>query len=419
MSLSVEPGSRSEARAGEQALTGLRVVELGGFAAGPAVGKHLADHGAEVIRVESRHRLDGFRTNYPPFKDGRPGVERAGLFALTNDNKLSVTLNLKVNLGLQVARRLIAGADVLIENFTPGVMARLGLGDEELRAENPGLVMLSTCNHGQTGPHAGQGGFGTHLTALGGFIHLTGWPDRDPALLFGPYIDYIAVGYGACAVLAALDRRRRTGLGCYVDLSQYETGLQFVAPALLVYFATGRVAERCGNRHPACAPHGVYPCRGQERWVAISVHDDAEWERFRAALGDPPWARRPGFGTAEGRKASDVELDGNVAAWTRALDREQIVRRLRRASVHAAPVNDMGDLFSDPQLESRQLWRPLEHVELGRHHAEGPPYLLSETPARVHSPAPLLGEHNHRVFSDLLGLTEDEYAHCEADGAFE
>ncbi len=401
-----------------QALSEVRVVELGGFAAGPCVGKHLADHGAEVIRIESRVALDGFRTNYPPFKDNLPGIERSALFAFTNDNKLGVTLNLKTEPGVRLARRLIASADVVIENFTPGVMERLGLGYDVLASADESLVMLSTCNQGATGPRARQPGFGTQLTALSGFIEVTGWPDRDPSLLFGPYIDYIAAAYGACAVLAALDRRRRTGAGCHIDLSQYESGLLFVAPALLGYFADGRIAGRSGNRHPTAAPHGIYPCRGEQRWVAISVHDDDEWRRLRTALGDPPWAATPDLDSQAGRKANEEDLDGHLAAWTASRSRDAVVDALRGQVVHAAPVNDMADLFSDPQLAAHDFWRPLDHAEVGDHHAEGPPYRLSATPAVIESPAPLLGEHTHQVFAGLLGMTEEELAQLDAEGAF-
>ncbi|MGH7760903.1 MAG: CoA transferase, partial [Candidatus Dormibacteraceae bacterium] len=223
------------------ALGDIRVVELGGFAAGPMIGKHLADFGAEVIRIESGMHPDGFRGNYPPYLGNRPGPETSGMFAMTNNDKLGITLNLKSAAGLDLARRLIDRADLVIENFTPGAMARLGLGYEMLAESNPRLVMISTCNQGQSGPRAHRPGFGTHLSAQGGFVNLTGWPDREPSLLWGPYIDYIAVGYGLIAALAALELRDRTGTGTYVDISQLETGIQFLAPALLEYFATGQV----------------------------------------------------------------------------------------------------------------------------------------------------------------------------------
>jgi benzylsuccinate CoA-transferase BbsF subunit len=399
------------------ALGGLRVVEFGGFAAGPAVGKHLADHGAEVVHVESRHRLDGFRGSYPPYKENIAGVERAGMFAFTNNDKMSVTLNLKSPEGLAVARRLAGRADVIIENFTPGTLARLGLGYDELSSGHHGLVMLSTCNQGQTGPHAGHAGFGTHLTSLSGFTNLTGWSDRAPSLLFGPYIDYVAVAFGTVLVMAALDQRRDTGRGCHIDLSQYETGLQFMAPALIDHHTSGRMAGRDGNRHPSAAPHGVFPCQGEQRWCTVSVHDDAEWVRLRELL--PDWASAPELDSVAGRKSREAELEVLLAEWTREQDRDQVVGRLRAAGVHAAPVNDIADLHADPDLAAMGVWRPVEHPVIGRYMAEGPPYRLSETPAELVAAAPLLGEHNEHVLLELLGFSRDEYESLEAAGALE
>lgn len=400
-------------------LTGLRVIELGGWAAGPVVGKHLANQGAEVIRIESRKRLDGFRTNYPPFKDNLPGPERAAIFNYFNDGKRSVTLNLKHARAVELARRLIAQADVVVENFTPGTMARLGLGYDAMAKENPRLVMLSTCNQGQHGPHAHHAGFGTHLTALSGFTQLLGYPDRSPALLYGPYIDFIAVGYGTIAVLAALRRRNRTGRGCYIDLSQYETGLQVMAPALLDLFANGRVLVRAGNRHLTAAPHAVFACRGTEQWVALSVEDDAEWARFVTAIGCPPWSQDPSFATAEGRKANEDRLEALVAAWTAEHERDEVVARLHQLAVRIYPVNSMANLFSDPQLAHRGTWRPVDHPVLGRVHVAAPPFRLSRSAWAEARPAPLLGGDNGSVLGEILGLGDEEIAELEAAGALE
>jgi crotonobetainyl-CoA:carnitine CoA-transferase CaiB-like acyl-CoA transferase len=405
--------------AARTALSGLRVVEFGGFAAGPVVGKYLTSHGAEVIKVESSKRLDGFRTNYPPFKDNQPGPERAGIFNFFNDGKRGIVLNLKHPRGAELARRLVGISDVLVENFTPGTMARLGLGYEVLSVENPRLVMLSTCNQGQFGPHAHHAGFGTHLTSLSGFTHLLGYPDETPPLLYGPYIDFIAVGYGTIAVLAALRRRNRTGRGSHIDLSQYETGLQFMAPALLEYFANGRVPTRAGNRHPTWAPHGVFPCRGQEQWVALSVADDAEWQRFVAALGSPAWTHDEALATAAGRKAEEDRLEAQVADWTRSLERDEVVARLRANDLHVYPVNSVADLFADPQLEARDTWRPVEHPVLGRVHVEAPPFRLTHTPAEIERPAPLLGGDNAYVLGELLGCSDEEIDELGREGVLE
>lgn len=403
----------------DQALSGIRVIEFGAYAAGPTIGKHLADHGAQVIHVESRLRPDGFRTHYPPYKDHRPGLERSGLFALGNNNKLDITLNLKHPRGVEVARALVARSDAVVENFTPGTLGRLGLGWQELSRVNPRLVMLSTCNQGQTGPHAQHPGFGSHLSSLAGFTQLIGYSDSEPMLLYGPYIDYIAVGFGVLALVAALDYRRRSGRGQYIDLSQLESGLQFQARVVLDYAANGRVARRHGNHHPYAAPHDAFPCQGEDAWVAISVHDDRQWEAVVRALGSPAWARDPRFATVLGRKQHEAELAEHLAAWTRQRTPREAEAVLQAAGVHAAAVNAMPDLFTDPQIQHRGVWQYLDHPEIGHHAYESSPWILSETPGRIHSPAPLLGQHNHSVYTGVLGLSETEYRELEAEGVFE
>ncbi len=397
----------------EGALSGLHVVEFGGYGAGPAVGKSLAEHGAEVIRVESMLRLDGFRTNYPPYTGNVPGIERAAMFAITNDNKLSVSLNLKTEKGRDLAIRLIERAEVVVENFTPGAMDRLGLGHDAMLLCNPKLVTLSTCNQGRTGPQANRAGFGSHLTSLSGFTELTGWPDRQPALLWGPYIDYIAVAYGVVAVLAGLERVRRGGVGCHIDLSQYETGVQWMAPALLRYFADGEVMDRQGNRDSNAVPHGVFPCTGYQRWCAISVHDDAEWVRFAAEVGEP-WVKEPEFADVQGRRANENRLEELIAEWTSHQEREALVGRIRAAGVHAAPVNDMGDLYADAQLTYRNAFQRVDHPVMGFHAVPGPPYILSNTPGKVTHGAPMVGQHNEPVLCGILGLSHAELEELKA-----
>lgn len=398
-----------------QALEGIRVVELGGYAAGPVVGKYLGNFGADVIRIESHKRLDGFRSQYPPFKDNQPGLERAGIFNYFNDGKRSITLNLKHERGLDLARQLIAKSDVVVENFTPGTLQRLGLGYAQLSELNACLVMLSTCNQGQTGPRATQSGFGSQLTSLSGFTRLLGEPDRSPVLLYGPYIDYIAVGFGTIGVLAALVQRKRTGRGVHIDLSQYEAGVQFLAPAMLDYFVNRRIAGRQGNRHPSAVPHGVFACRGEDSWCAFSVWSDAEWRAFAGVVGD--WADDERFATVLGRKAHEAEIEARVSDWTRSLSREEVVQKLRGAGLRAAPVNSMADLFADPQLAG--TWRPVDHPVLGRTHVLPPPYELAGTPARVTTPAPLLGEHTDEVLRDVLGLERGEIEALQTDGALD
>jgi len=394
------------------ALEHVRVVEFGGYAAGPAIGKYMANFGARVVHVESRERPDGFRLQYPPYKDGVVGLNRSGCFAFFNDSKHGVTVELKTSEGLQTAQRLLEWADVVIENMRPGVMARLGLGWDVLRKRKPSLVMLSTTNMGQTGPQAAHPGFGSQLSSLAGFTELIGEPEGPPGLLYGPYIDFIAAAYGTCAVLAALDHARRTGEGVFIDLSQYEAGLQFMAAPLLEYSATGAVARRNGNRDPVAVPHGCYPCRG-DGWCVISCWDDEEWERLVQATGGA-FAAAARFRDAEGRRAHESELNAALASWTRDRVAADVMGLLQGHGVHAAAVSTVQDLFADPQLLARAVWQEQEHPEIGRHRYRMVAYQLAETPGRVRRAAPCLGQDNDEVFSRWLGVVMTVQQHDDS-----
>jgi crotonobetainyl-CoA:carnitine CoA-transferase CaiB-like acyl-CoA transferase len=272
---------------------------------------------------------------------------------------------------------------------------------------------------GQTGPKASQRGFGSQLTSQSGFTHLAGYPgEREPMLLYGPYIDFIAVGFGLAAVMAALDHRRRTGCGQYIDLSQYETGLQFIAPALLDYEVNGRIMGQNGNRNPNAAPHGVYPCQGDDRWCTVAVYDEGEWQALCRTIGHTEWIDDPRFATLAARQANEDELDRLVGDWTRLHAPEVVMQRLQAAGVPASVVNTLGDLFTDPQLKHRQIWRELPHTELERFDYEAPPFTLSETPARNY-PSPLLGEHNQYVLHEILGMTNVEIEELTRQGVVE
>lgn len=400
-----------------QALAGIGVVEFGSYAAGPHVGKMLANFGATVVHVESFARPDGFRMQYPPYKDGKPGINGGGCFAYFNDSKLGVTLDLKNPHGRKLARELCAWGDIVIENMRPGVIGRLGLGYDALKADHPGLIMLSTCNMGQTGPRADTPGFGSQLTALAGICGLTGERGGPPTVLYGPYIDFIASTLGAVAVLAALERRHRSSSGAYIDLSQYEAGLLFLAGPLLEYHRSGRVAERSGNDDPHAAPHGAYRC-ASGGWIALSCWSDEEFGRLAAAIGRPEWPREARFRSLAGRKSAAAAIDSGINAWTREREAAAVAALLQRAGVHAHPVNTMADLFTDPQLAFRGHWSRQRHPVIGEHSYCGPAFQLTETPGEVKSPAPLLGADNERVFRGILGLTEADYATMREAGAF-
>lgn len=401
-----------------QALSGVKVVEFGAYAAGPHIGKMLAGFGASVVHVESRQRPDGFRAEYPPFKAGKAGPDRGGCFAIFNDSKLAVTLDLKVPAGIELARRLMSWSDIVVENMRPGVMARLGLGYDAARSLNPRLVMLSTCNMGQTGPRAHMPGFGSQLSALAGFCGLTGTADGPPMLLYGPYIDFVASTIGASAVLAALDRQKRTGQGACIDLSQYEAGLTFIAGALLDYHETGRDMTRSGNDDAQAAPHDAFRCAG-DAWVAISCWSDAEFRHLCGVLECPEMSGDQRFATQAARKLHLRELDALVEAWTSERDADEVATRLQAAGVRAYRVNDIADLFRDPQLGFRRVWRRRRHPVIGELSCYFSAFDLAGVPGDVTAAAPRLGADNEFVFQELLGMTTEEYTACAAQGAFD
>ncbi len=403
-----------------RALEGIKVVEFAAFAAGPVVGKHLADHGATVVHIESKVRPDGFRAHYPPYKDNIHGLNRSGLFALCNNDKLDITLNLKkAPKATDLAKRIVAWSDVVIENFSPGTMKRLGLDYEALRKIKPDLIMLSSSNLGQSGPHAHHAGFGSQLSSLAGFTHLTGYSDGPPQILYGPYIDYIAVAYGAVAILAALDYRERTGKGTHIDTAQYETGLQFMAPILLDYKINGKVASRNGNRDPAAAPHGAYPCKGDDSWCVISASSESDWESLCRAMGNLAWTKESRFATLQSRKEHEDELDQKIGAWTTGFTAREITEKLQASGIRAGIVNTMRDIYSDPQLKHRRQWVELEHPEIGKMHYQRPPFFLTRTPSGPERRDPLLGEHNGYFYQELLGLSEKEYQELVAEGVID
>jgi benzylsuccinate CoA-transferase BbsF subunit len=400
-----------------QALAGLKVLEFGGYAAGPHIGKVFANFGAQTIHVESHDRPDGFRVQYPPFKDNRAGYNRSGCFAFFNDSKYSVTVDLKKPAGVELARRMAQWGDLIIENMRPGVMQRLGLGYETLAALNPRLVMLSTCNMGQSGPRADQPGFGSQLSALAGFCEMTGFPDGPPMLLYGPYIDYVASLLGASAAIAGVFRSRRSGKGCCIDLSQYECGLMFMAGALQDYFAGGRLAQRCGNEDADAAPHGAFPCRDGQ-WVALSCWSDADFAALAGAIGNAGLISDQAFATPAARRAHQTELETVIAAWTQPRTAEVVAETLQAVGVAAYPVVTIAGLFTDPQLLARRNFRVRRHPEIGDHCYCFPGFDLVDAPGDIIGPAPCVGADNDVVFRDLVGMSEAEYESYRSRGVF-
>ena len=401
-----------------QVLDGLKVADFTWYAAGPYVTRYLALFGAKVVKIETSARPDGTRT-IAPYKDGKPGLNRSGGFAFFNPNKHGVTLNLKHPRGTEVAKRIVAWADVVADNFATGRMQEMGLGYEALRKIKPDLIVLSSTNQGQTGPHARQPGFGIQLECLSGFVHLIGWPDRGPVVHSGLLTDLIAARFAVVAILGALDYRRRTGKGQYIDLSQYQCGLQFLAPLLLDFKLNGRVADRVGNRCPSAAPCGVYPCRGDDRWCAISVLDDIQWRGLTQAMGEPSWAGEPRFSMLLTRKENEDELDSLLGEWTSNFVVEEVAMLLQRHNVPAGVVKNSQDIYHDPQLAHRQQWKDLPHSELGSHRGDYPGFILSKTPGELKTSAPLLGQDNEYFYTKLLGMSDEEFLDLLNSGALQ
>jgi crotonobetainyl-CoA:carnitine CoA-transferase CaiB-like acyl-CoA transferase len=399
-------------------LAGVKVLDFTWVMVGPIGVRYLADYGATVVHVESSTRIDTART-LQPFKNGQPGPERSGLYANVNAGKLGLTLNLSTPEGRGVALKLAAWADVVVESYSPKAMRAWGLDYESLRAVNPRLIMMSSCLNGQTGPHALLAGFGTMGAALAGFVELAGWPDRPPAGPFGAYTDYVAPKFIAAALLAALDHRRRTGEGQYIDLSQAEASIHFLTPAVLDYTVNGRVQTRMGNRSLTEAPHGVYPCAGEDRWVAIACADEAQWRALCAVSGHPEWAVDPRFATLADRIAHADALDALVAAWTAPRDVEEVERLLQGAGVPVHRVATSADCFADPQLAHRGHFVTLEHPELGPVPVENSRLRLSRTPARIAWPGPTYGQHNDQVLREILGLSDADIVRLVTAGALE
>jgi benzylsuccinate CoA-transferase BbsF subunit len=411
-------GTEPDVTAVPQALADLKVLEFGGYAAGPHIGKVLANFGASTVHVESRERPDGFRIQYPPFKDDRPGYNRSGCFAFFNDSKYSVTVDLKKPQGVALAHRMTRWCDLIIENMRPGVMERLGLGFATLAEVNPRLVMISTCNMGQTGPRADQPGFGSQLSALAGLCGMTGAADGPPMLLYGPYIDYIASLLGASAAMAAVIRSRRIGRGALIDLSQYECGLMFMGAALHEFFATGRLAERCGNDDPIAVPHGAYPCTGGE-WLAFSCWSDGDFAALSQAVGHAELAGDPRFASPAARRANRDELDAVLSRWTAERSAGAAAEILQAGGVAAYPIVTMSGLFCDPQLFARRQFRVRRHPEMGDHAYCFPGFDLSEAPGDIIGPAPCVGADNEFVLRDLVGLSDSEYETFRRCGVFD
>jgi benzylsuccinate CoA-transferase BbsF subunit len=388
-------------------LHGYRVLDFGWVLAGAIPGMVLADMGAEVIKVETRQRLDYMRMGRPIVGD-QPDPEQNPMFHNVNRNKLSITLNTMHQKGVELARKLVARCDVVIENFSPGVMDRLGLSYEELRRMRPDLIMASISSTGQTGPLRNLRAYAPSIGALAGLDSTMGYEGERPLGLKHAYGDICGALHTVFAIVAALYQRQRTGRGQYIDLSMLRATVATQGVGLMEYIVTGRVMQPRGNYDPTMAPYGNYPCAGEDRWVSIAVAMDEEWQGLKAALGSPAWTTDPKFASRYGRHKHRHELDQHLAQWTATRSAEHITELLQSHGVAAVPVMGAEERLFNPHFRERGLYADIDHPALGAEPIFNLMWNLSRMPSAIRRHAPLMGEHNQQVFCGILGMSAQE-----------
>jgi benzylsuccinate CoA-transferase BbsF subunit len=386
-------------------LEGVRIADFSQVWAGPSATLALALLGADVVKVESSKRIDTTR-RLPPFADNVSGPNRAGYFNQYNQQKRSITLNIKDPEGLSVAKDLVKVSDVVIDNFAAGVMNRLGLGYDDLRAIRKDIIAISLSGYGATGPKANFIAYGPVQVPMMGMAYLSGYPDSGPSEIGLSYGDPNAGLNAAIAILSSLEHRERTGEGQQIDMSQWEAAIGLTAEAFMSFALTGAQPERQGNRDPVESPQGVFPSASEDEWVAIACWGDDQWRYLCATIDRPDLAVDERYDTAAKRKQHEEFIEAAIATWTRTLPAEAAAEMLQKLGVAAHKVLSNRDLASNEQLTAFGAFSELEHLEVGRKRHIGTPWRFSHSPVRVTRPAPTLGEHTDEVLSELLGYSE-------------
>lgn len=406
-------------------LQGYRVVDFGSAWAGPQMAHIVADMGAEVIKVESRNRIDYGRmggaasskelllkTPEALVAAAPERLELNPVFHLLNRGKLGITVDFTKPKGAELLRELIKRSDVVTDNFTPGVLDRYGLGYESLAEIKRDIIVVSLCFAGHTGPLKGTRGYAPIITALSGLDSVVGYTDESVPC--GPnfaYGDHVAAMHGALAILVALIHRNRTGEGQYIDISEWEATTSLLGEPLMEYVMNGRIPGPTGNRDSIMAPHGYYPCKGEGQWVSIAVKTDEEWRNFCQALGNPPWTEDERFSDRYCRLVNRDALDKLVGQWTANYSPRAVTDILQKAGVAAAPFLISREQYHDPHFKERGIFVEVNHPKSGREVFYGIPWKLSDTPGEVRASGPLLGQHNEYVFKELLGLSQGDFEH--------
>lgn len=401
-----KPETFGKNEAKEALLAGVRVVDFTWIGAGSYTTKLLADLGADVIKIETSKRLDSLRLA-KPYKDKIPGVNRSGYFADRNSSKRSITVNIKEAEGLALVKRLIEDAHVVVNNFTPGVMDKLGLGYDVVRSIQPQIIYAAMSMQGSHGPDSSDLGYGLTIGAVTGLQHLTGLPEREPAGTGTNYPDHIPnPTHAAFAILAALRHQRKTGTGQSIDIAQTEPTIAMLGPAVMNFFVNGIVQNRDGNRHSQWAPQGVYRCKGEDRWIAITIQSDLQWRSLCRVLSLNAVADWSDLAPRlEHQGKIDQILSDVCADW----ENVNLATVLQEAGVPAGPVLDARDVLEhDPQLRVRNHWVNMDHPEMGPSTYNSAPFRFSVALAAPSSPAPLLGQHTYEIAQELLELSESE-----------
>jgi len=396
-------------------LEGVKILDFMWAIAGPMTTRILADYGATVIRIESLSHIDALRT-MRPYLNGKPDIDQSGLFHACNASKRIMSLDLAKPEARGVVEDLVRWSDVVCESFAPGKLVSLGWGYEQLATMRPELIMLSTSLMGQTGPLAKYAGYGNLAAAVAGFFELTGWPDRAPAGPFGAYTDYIAPKFCASSLLAAIEHRRRTGKGQHIDVSQAEAAISFLAPELLDCAINGNSATRAGNFDRHYAPHGVYPCQGDDEWIAIAIEGDSQWQALCRVLGDNELASDARFVTIDSRRQNAALLDEELNRRTKPFEASKLEAMLQEHEVAAHVVLDSPGLVADPQLIAR------EHLVARGDQGnviESVRTRLSRTPAVIRDGVPSLGRDTHDILSEILGYDDERITELVIAGALE
>jgi crotonobetainyl-CoA:carnitine CoA-transferase CaiB-like acyl-CoA transferase len=417
-------------------LEGIRVLDFTVVWAGPYATMMLADYGAEVIRVESLQHFPSttrglvprppaallanathLLAGYPNWEPGERPWNRHPMFNFHARHKLSMTVDLTRPEGHEIARRLVTLSDVIVENNSLGVMARLGLDYDTVRGWKPDIIYVAMPSFGCTGPYRTFQGFGSNVEALCGLTAIRGYADLDLRASTPVYYMDAASGAGAAfAVLCALHYRQRTGQGQFIDFAQAENMLPHIGEFFMDAAMNGRDAVPMGNHHPSMAPHNCYPCQGEDAWLVVAVATDAEWQRLCHALGEPAWARQEKFAILHGRLQHQEELDRHLAAWTTTQEARTAMEHLQAHGVAAGMIFSEPEAYTDPHLNARGFFEAVTHCECGMHRYPGMLWKMSKTPGSIRSAACCLGEHNNYVYHDLLGLSDAEIARLRAAG---